>query len=78
MDVAYRDKKLSVSLFSCAPLWERSCAPDEHVQQLKSDLYKYTNDLNFKNAKRMGNVLTAAFRFVTRNFKNANLFKPGF
>jgi hypothetical protein len=34
-------------------------APDEHVQQLKSDLYKYTNDLNFKNAKRMGNVLTA-------------------
>jgi hypothetical protein len=53
-------------------------APDEHVEQLKSDLYKYTNDLNFKNAKRMGNVLTAAFRFVTRNFKNANLFKPGF
>src|SRR3970282_2728253 len=53
-------------------------APDEHVQQLKSDLYKYTNDLNFKNAKRMGNVLTAAFRFVTRNFKDANLFKPGF
>ncbi|EIA08249.1 hypothetical protein [Flavobacterium frigoris] len=53
-------------------------APDEHVQQLKNDLYKYTNDLNFKNAKRMGNVLTAAFRFVTRNFKNANLFKPGF
>jgi hypothetical protein len=53
-------------------------APDEHVQQLKMDLYKYTNDLNFKNAKRMGNVLTAAFRFVTRNFKNTNLFKPGF
>jgi hypothetical protein len=53
-------------------------APDEHVQQLKMDLYRYTNDLNFKNAKRMGNVLTAAFRFVTRNFKNTNLFKPGF
>lgn len=53
-------------------------APDEHVQQLKMDLYKYTNDLNFKNAQRMGNVLSAAFRFVTRNFKNANLFKPGF
>lgn len=53
-------------------------APDEHVQQLKMDLYKYTSDLNFKNAQRMGNVLSAAFRFVTRNFKNANLFKPGF
>jgi hypothetical protein len=53
-------------------------APDEHVQRLKSELYVYTNDLNFKNAKRMGNVLTAAFRFVTRNYKNANLFKGGF
>lgn len=53
-------------------------APDEHVQRLKSELYSYTNDLNFKNAKRMGNVLTAAFRFVTRNYKNANLFKGGF
>jgi hypothetical protein len=53
-------------------------APDEHVEQLKMDLYKYTSDLNFKNAQRMGNVLSAAFRFVTRNFKNANLFKPGF
>jgi hypothetical protein len=53
-------------------------APEEHIEQLKMDLYRYTNDLNFKNAKRMGNVLSAAFRFVTRNFKNANLFKPGF
>jgi uncharacterized SAM-dependent methyltransferase len=53
-------------------------APDEHVQRLKSDLYAFTNDFNFKSAKRMGNVLTAAFRFVTRNYKNANLFKPGF
>lgn len=53
-------------------------APDEHVEQLKLDLYKFTNDLNFKNAKSMGFVLSAAFKFVTRNFKNANLFKPGF
>ncbi|OCB78727.1 hypothetical protein [Flavobacterium crassostreae] len=53
-------------------------APPEHVEQLKMDLYKYTNDLNFKNAKRMGNVLSAAFRFVTKNYKNANVFKSGF
>jgi hypothetical protein len=26
-------------------------APDEHVQRLKNDLYLFTNDLNFKNAK---------------------------
>ena len=53
-------------------------APDEHVQRLKNDLYLYTNDLNFKNAVRMGNVLTAAFRFVTRNYKNPTFFKGGF
>lgn len=47
-------------------------APEQHVVQLKMELFRYTNDLNFKNAKRMGNVLSAAFRFVTRNFKNVN------
>jgi hypothetical protein len=35
-------------------------APEEHIEQLKMDLYRYTND-DFKNAKRMGNVLSAAF-----------------
>jgi hypothetical protein len=28
--------------------------PDEHVQRLKNDLYLFTNDLNFKNAKEWG------------------------
>jgi hypothetical protein len=51
---------------------------DENLSQLKLELYRYTNDLNFKNAKSMGNVLYAAFEFVTRNFNNATLFKPGF
>jgi hypothetical protein len=41
-------------------------------------LYRYTNDLNFKNATSMGFVLSAAFKFVTRNFKHPDLFKPGF
>lgn len=51
---------------------------DENLSQLKLELYRYTNDMNFKNAKSMGNVLSAAFEFVTRNFNSANLFKPGF
>jgi hypothetical protein len=57
---------------------EDSIAPDEHINQLKKELYRYTNDKNFKNAKSMGNVLTAAFKFVSRNFKNANLFNEDF
>src|SRR3970282_1963473 len=43
---------------------------DEHLQQLKLELYRYTNDLNFKKAKSMGNIIIAAFEFITRNFKN--------
>lgn len=53
-------------------------APDEHINQLKLELFRYTNDLNFKNASSMGFVLSAAFKYVTRHFKNPDLFKPGF
>lgn len=52
-------------------------APEAHIQQLKLELYRYTNDLNFKKATSMGYVLSAAFKFVTRNFKHPDLFKPG-
>ena len=44
-------------------------APEEHLKQLKLELYRYTNDLNFKKAKSMGNVMNAAFEFIIRNFK---------
>lgn len=53
-------------------------APETHVKQLKLELYRYTNDLNFKHAESMGYLLNAAFKFITRNFKSPNLFKPGF
>lgn len=48
-------------------------APEVHLKQLKAELYGYTNDLNFKKAKSMGNLISAAFQFITRNFKNANM-----
>lgn len=47
----------------------------QHLEQLKLELYRYTNDLNFKKAQSMGNIMSAAFEFITRNFKNTNLFK---
>ncbi len=53
-------------------------APDDHIMQLKTELYRYTHDMNFKNAISMGNVLNAAFKFITRNYKYPNLFKAGF
>ena len=49
-------------------------APEANVKQLKLELYRYTTDLNFKKAKSMGNIMSAAFEFITRNFKNTNTF----
>ena len=51
---------------------EDEIAPKENLDQLKLELYRYTNDLNFKKAKSMGKVMSAAFQFITRNFKNSN------
>ena len=50
-------------------------APDENVKRLKLGLYQYSHDLNFKKAKSMGNILNASFEFLTRNYKNASIFK---
>jgi hypothetical protein len=47
-------------------------APQENLNQLKLELYRYTNDLNFKKAKSMGRIMSAAFQFITRNFKSSN------
>lgn len=50
-------------------------APETNVNQLKTELFQYTRDLNFKNAKSMGNILKITFEFIIRNFKNNNVFK---
>lgn len=50
-------------------------APAEHIEQLKLEMFNYTHDVNFKRAKSMGNVLSSAFDFVTRNYKSINIFK---
>lgn len=50
-------------------------APDENVEKLKLEIHRLTHDINFKRAKSMGNVLTYAFDFITRNYKNTNFLK---
>ena len=54
---------------------EDELSPESHLKQLQMELYRYTNDLNFKKAKSMGNIMSAAFEFITRNFKSSTLFK---
>jgi hypothetical protein len=53
---------------------EDTIAPIENLNQLKLELYRYTNDLNFKKSESMGDLMRATFDFISRNFKNINLF----
>ncbi|SHG95333.1 hypothetical protein SAMN05443549_10922 [Flavobacterium fluvii] len=50
-------------------------APDENTEQLKLELYRLTHDINFNRAKSMGNVLSSAFDFITRNYKNTDFLR---
>lgn len=44
----------------------------EKIEQLKSNLFQFTKDVNFKKAKNMGEILNTALAFVTRNYDNDN------
>lgn len=45
---------------------------DKNIKQLKSNLYDYTLDINFKRSKNMGEILKSALDFVRRNYENIN------
>ncbi len=44
------------------------------IDELKSELFDLTADVNFKKATNMGAVLQAALDFVRRNYKSENPF----
>lgn len=44
----------------------------ENVELLKSKIYDYTLDVNFKRSKNMGEILKNALDFVKRNYENVN------
>lgn len=43
-----------------------------NIDLLKTQLYEYTFDLNFKRSKNMGEILYSALDFVKRNYENIN------
>lgn len=45
---------------------------ETNIDLLKSQLYDYTHDLNFKRSKNMGEILYSALDFVKRNYENIN------
>ena len=48
-------------------------SPKEHVEQLKMTIFNYTNDINFKKSKNMGEILKYSLDFLTRNYENVTL-----
>ena len=53
-------------------MMEDSISTKDHINQLKMEIYAYTNDLNFKRAKNMGAILKAALDFVRRNYESVH------
>ncbi|CAM4191383.1 hypothetical protein [Gillisia hiemivivida] len=47
----------------------------KNVKMLRKDLYLFTNDMKFKRAKTMGQILRTALEFVKRNYENVNIKK---
>ncbi|WP_037320131.1 hypothetical protein [Salegentibacter sp. Hel_I_6] len=45
----------------------------ENVKILRKDLYRYTNDMKFKRASTMGQILRTALDFVRRNYEDVNM-----
>ena len=43
---------------------------EENIDQLKTKIYEYTNDMKFKRSKNMGEILKNALDFVKRNYEN--------
>jgi hypothetical protein len=47
----------------------------ENVNRLKTELFEYTKDVNFKHSKTMGEVLKSALSFVKRNYFEYEKFR---
>lgn len=44
----------------------------EHIDLLKMKIYDYTQDIKFKRAKNMGQILKSALEYLVRNYENVN------
>ena len=63
--------KRVAKLINCMELDEISTK--ENVKTWKMTIFHYTNDVNFKKSKNMGEILKYSLEFLTRNYENVNL-----
>lgn len=50
-----------------------SISKEENIDLLKSKIFDYTQDVNFKKSKNMGEILKHSLAFLTKNYENVNL-----
>ncbi|TXD84383.1 hypothetical protein ESY86_04745 [Subsaximicrobium wynnwilliamsii] len=67
---ATSEKERLQELIKC--MSEDSISSLEKVKELRRGLYQLTNDVNFKKAVNMGELLNAALDFIIRNYQSEN------
>ena len=45
----------------------------ENVENLKNEIYKFTNEENFKKCKSMGELMEQTLDYLKRNYQNVSL-----
>lgn len=45
----------------------------DNIKQLRRTIFEYTQDVNFKRSKNMGEILKYSLEFLTRNYENVKL-----
>ncbi|WP_405296690.1 hypothetical protein [Algibacter sp. Ld11] len=65
---SYRDR--IDELLSC--MNDDTISTEENISLLKSKIFDYTQDIEFKRCKNMGDILKNTLRFLTHNYENVN------
>lgn len=47
----------------------------KNIELLRSKIFEYTHDINFKNSKNMGEIVKNALDYVKRNYENVNTYE---
>lgn len=50
-----------------------SISKDKNIETLKMTIFEYTQDINFKKSKNMGEILKFSLEFLIRNYEDVNL-----
>ena len=66
--LSYQDR--IAELLNC--MSHDSISKPEHIELLKMQVFEYTQDVNFKKSKNMGEIVKYALAFVKRNYENVN------